>query len=98
MVNTSVPEGGSVAVEAGQPVTEPELRRQPDDEASPSDEHSPLAAITGRPELVDSTPSDPNREPEVFGREDDADTRNDRPAEEEKNKESPAAIEGRSSE
>lgn len=100
MVNISVPEGGSAAVEAGQPGTEPEFRRQPDDEASPSDEYSPSAAITGGPELVDSTASGPtrNREPEMPRREDDAITRNDRLAEEEKNKESPAAVEGQSSE
>lgn len=79
MVNTSVPDAGSATVETGQPVAEPEFRRQPDDEASPSDEHSTLAAITGGPEVVDSTPSGPNREPEIAETEDDAVTRNDQP-------------------
>lgn len=98
MVNTSVPAAGSVAMETGQPSNEPELRRQPNDEASPSDEHSPSAATTGGPELVDSTTSGPSREPEMPGREENAITRNDRPAEEKMNKESPAAVEDRSSE
>lgn len=93
MVNTSVPDAGSAAVETRQPGTEPEFRRQPDDEASPSDKHSPLAAITGGPEVVDSTPSGPNREPEIAEIEDDTVTRNDQPAEEDKNKESPVAVE-----
>lgn len=95
MVNTSVLEAGSVAVETRQPGTEQEFRRQP-----PSDEYPPSVAITGGPELVDSTPSGPKREPEMPGREDDAIqvTRNDRPAEEKTNKESTAAVEGRSSE
>lgn len=98
MVNTSVPEGGSAAVEAGQPGTESGLRRQPGNEASPSDEHSSTTAITGGPELVDSTPSVPNRGPGKPGREDDVVTRSERPAEEEINKEAPAAVEGQSSE
>lgn len=93
MVNTSVPEAGSATVETGQPVAEPEFRRQPDDEASPSDEHSTLAAIIGGPEVVDSTPSGPNREPEIAETEDDTVTRNDQPAEEEMKKESPVAVE-----
>lgn len=96
MVNTSIPEAGSVTVEIRQPGTEQEFRRQPDDAVSPSDEHSPSAAITGGPELVES---DPNRDPEMPGREDDAVARNDRPAEEEMIEESPAiVVEGRSSE
>lgn len=93
MVNTSIPETGSVAVETRQPGSEPEFRRQPDDEASPSDEHSPSAAKIGGPEVVDSTPSGPNREPEIAETEDDTVTRNDQPAEEDMKKESPVAVE-----
>lgn len=97
VVNASVPEDESVSVESGQSGAEPEFQMQPDDEASPSDEHPPLVAMTGGPELVDCTPSGPRRELEIPGREDDTITR-DRPAEEEMNQESPAAVKGRSSE